>query len=235
MRSGGEVDVRALIAGLRGLSELEGPVWKEALAASIIVHERAGADLGALRDKGGHLALVLQGSIMVRVVSEDGRIFNVLHVREGEMCLLSLAVMLGNFPLASDVITEEETVILRVPRTHVERLLAASAPFRQYLMTSMSSCFVKMLDLVEEVAFDRLHTRIANHLEARFRRSGRRTLPLTHQELAYELGSSREVVSRLLKALERSGRIRLGRGRITLLGSEGPRQDATQSASRRSA
>ncbi len=211
--------IDALIEGLPVISQMSGQAWEEALAASSIVCEPAGMNLVPNPENSDHLALILKGSIKVRALASDGRVFNMLHVKAGEMCLLSLAGMFGTHNLGSDVITEEDTLLLRIPRRHVDRLMAESTEFRNYLMTSMSSCFVKMLDLIEEVAFERLQCRIVNHLRSRCKAVGGegKLLTVTHQELACELGSTREVVSRLLKALERDGKIKLRRGRITLL------------------
>lgn len=215
----GEADIGALIGGLPSLSGLSGPAWANALAASGVVRQRAGGDMSMCRDHADHLSLVLKGSIKIRAHSEDGRIFNVLHVRAGEMCLLSLAIMFGARQLSSDVVAEDDTVILRIPRHHLDRLLVELPEFRTRLLTSMSGCFIKMLDLVEEIAFTRLQSRIVNHLLTRTAAIGSPGLRITHQELACELGSTREVISRLLKTLEKNGEIKLGRGLITVLQS----------------
>lgn len=215
------VDVKALIRSLPGLDAINDPTWSNALDAATIVRIPDGSSLNVCSNDVDYVSLVVCGALKVRARSDDGRIFSMYRVRPGEICMLSMAFMYSHERLFADIGTEGEVLLLRIPGPHFERLLVQSPGFRTHLMSSMSSYVVKLLHLVEEVTFERLQTRILMHLDDVLKASGSCTIRVTHQELAHELGSTREVVSRLLKSMEKAGTIELGRGTITL------RTDAT--------
>lgn len=198
------------------MRDLRGAAWERALASAALVQEEHGNPVCARQDS-EHFGIVLRGALVLRVHSQDGRVFNTHKVPVGEMCMMSVAAALGSPVNVADVIADGDLLLLRLPASHLDELLAQSPEFRKFTLTSMTSCFGRMLGMVEEVAFERLHTRIESTLRTIARERGESTIPITHQELANELGSSREVISRLLKQMERDGTLRLGRGVITLL------------------
>lgn len=210
-------NAKQLVRSTPGLSQISDPAWLAAVEAAHVMRLPDGASMSMCSDDVEHFGLVLSGSLKVRARSDDGRIFSMYRVRSGEMCMLSLAFMSARKRLFADVAGDGDVLVLRVPAVHFERLLTQSQGFRAFVMGSMSSYVIKMLSLVEEVTFERLQTRIERHLEDVVRASGSTSIRVTHQELAHELGSTREVISRLLKTMEKAGHIELGRGTINLL------------------
>lgn len=210
-------NAKQLVRSTPGLAAITDPTWAAAIEAASVMRLPDGASITMCSDDVDHFTLVLSGNLKIRARSDDGRIFSMYRVRAGEMCMLSLAFMSARTRLYADVATEGDALVLRVPSAHLERLLMQSPGFRAYMMNSMSGYVVKMLSLIEEVTFERLQTRIERHLEDVVRASGSTSIRVTHQELAHELGSTREVISRLLKSMEKSGSIALGRGTISLL------------------
>jgi CRP/FNR family transcriptional regulator len=158
--------------------------------------------------------LVLSGSVRVQMVSQSGREIVLYRVAEGEACLLTTAYLLAGRPYAAEGVAETEIEAVAIPAERFDRLIAASAPFRRFVFAAYGSRLTDMMMLVEEVAFRRLDIRLAGLLLARADGAGQ--IGATHQALAAELGSAREVVSRQLKEFERAGMVTLGRGRIAL-------------------
>lgn len=214
-----DVDIGGLLRTLPSLATITGPEWQRALAAATLVQAPDGSEMAINPNRLDHFTLVLQGALKVRIQSEDGRIFSLLRTRAGEVCPVSLACMRTNQVLISSVLADGEVIALRIPGAHLDRLMSQSAEFRGFIMTTLADCFRKLRDALEETAFGHLGKRIEGQLRERCRESGSRVLRVTHQDLAHDLGSTREVISRLLKHMEHDGRIRLGRGSITLLGA----------------
>ncbi|PIQ36696.1 MAG: hypothetical protein COW59_11260 [Lysobacterales bacterium CG17_big_fil_post_rev_8_21_14_2_50_64_11] len=215
-------NAKQLARSTPGLAQISDPAWLAAIEAAHVMRLPDGASMTLCSDEVDHFGIVLEGSLKVRARSDDGRIFSIYRVRPGEMCMLSLAFMSARNRVYADVAGEGDVQVLRIPSIHFERLLTLSPGFREFVMGSMSGYVIKMLSLVEEVTFERLQTRIERHLEDVVRASGSNQIRVTHQELAHELGSTREVISRLLKTMEKAGNIDLGRGTIKLLSPINP-------------
>lgn len=209
-------DAKRLIQTIPGLREINDETWQQAVHAASVARIPEGTSMTMCSDDVDHFTMVLSGQLKVRARSDDGRIFSMYRVRTGEICMLSVAFMAARERLYADVATEGEVTLLRIPAPHFEQLLTRSQGFRSFITGSFSSYVLRMLSLVEEVTFNRLQTRIEAHLADVARASGLMTVKITHQELAHELGSTREVISRILKSMEKAGAISLGRGNITL-------------------
>jgi CRP/FNR family transcriptional regulator len=161
-------------------------------------------------------AVVGSGSLRVYKVAESGREITLYHVHAGESCLLNMSCLLSNKPCPATARAE----------TAVEALLFSSETFRRWVNTNeaVSSYFFAMIAermsgvmaLVEEVAFRRLDERLAEYLLTQGPETQDGVLHITHAEIAAELGSAREVISRLLKDFERVGAIKISRGTIQL-------------------
>ena len=158
--------------------------------------------------------LVETGSIRVQMTADTGRQVVLYRVSPGESCVLTTACLLGDELYAAEGITETESAGIAVPIPVFQELLDTSPDFRNIVFKSFGQRFTNILVTLEDVAFHRLDARLARLLLARARDDG---LTATHQEIAMDLGSSREVVSRQLKSFERDGLVDLARGRIKVL------------------
>ncbi|MBS0394637.1 MAG: Crp/Fnr family transcriptional regulator [Proteobacteria bacterium] len=205
----------ALAAAFPALGRLE-PRDRELLEQGVA---RAALPAGAVAFEPGaaceHFLLLLAGSVRVELLSESGREIVLYRVEPGETCVLTTACLLARERYGARAVAETEAVAALVPRALFERLLASSAAFRDFVFAAQASRLTTLLALVEEVAFGRLDARLARRLLELAGADG--AVLLTHQALAAELGTAREVVSRLLKDLERRGWIRLERGGLALL------------------
>lgn len=198
------------------LSALSGPVWEQARAAATVHEHRPGARTGQCLPGAGAFSILLEGSIRVFAASEDGREVTLLRLSPGQVCMLSVAMLrsMGHPTVVAEC--ERPCRLLSIPQRFLHPLMADSAAFRGLLLESMSCSLMQALDKVAETAFQRLDSRLTQHLQQLAGQEQSALVETTHQKLANELGTTREVVSRLLKEQEREGRIGLQRGRISL-------------------
>lgn len=162
-------------------------------------------------DACGGLPVVLSGSIKVQMTGASGNGIVLYRMAASDMCTLSIGCLITGASYRAQAIVEEDSTALLVPRGLFNRMMAESVEFRYRVLASYGKRLDELMLLVEEVAFQRMDQRLLEWLEQR-RPQG--TITITHQELAIELGTAREVVSRLLKELEREGKLLLGRGKI---------------------
>lgn len=154
--------------------------------------------------------LVLSGGVRVARGGPDGRSLELYRVTPGELCVVSTSCLFGQHPLTAYGQTLEPTELILLSPEGFERW-SAFAPFRHFVFGLFADRLADLMQLVEAVAFQRLDQRLAAALLGHGA-----TLRLTHQALADELGTAREIVTRLLRRFEASGWVSLGRERIEL-------------------
>src|SRR6056297_170309 len=162
------------------------------------------------------LPLVLNGSVKVQMTGLSGNRIVLYRMGADDICTLSIGCLMTGDGFRAEAVVEGEAEVFMVPGELFDRLMNQSADFRLGIMDSYGRRLNDLMLLVEEVAFRRMDERLLHWLEAR---ASQGAITITHQELAVELGTAREVVSRLLKELERKGRLRLARGKIEFTGS----------------
>ncbi len=208
-----------LFSELPELADIGDDIWKEALSVSQVISCPAGTKLVECGDSADKFVIVLQGAIKVYETCENGREISLYRVHSGQVCVLTLTRLLLHSNRCAQAVAEQDIRLLAMPAEYFDRLLAESEDFRRYLMTSMAHCITDVMQLIAQVSFDQLDLRLAQLI----RKFSVQTTPgefhcsFTHQLIANELGTTREVVSRLLKGLERSGHIKLNRGNIEIL------------------
>ena len=159
--------------------------------------------------------LVLSGSVKVFSRAENGREVILYHVREGESCTLTTACLLAANAYPAEGITETEVTALMIPRDAFNQGLAESEYFRKVIFDQYAKRLGDVIALVENLSFGHIDIRLARLLLKLAATSN--TIKTTHQNLATELGTAREVVSRQLKAFEKQQLISLQRGSIQIL------------------
>lgn len=168
--------------------------------------------------RGGDLSLnyllVLDGQVRVQKVAESGREIVLYRVEPGQSCVLTTACLLSDIPYGAEGVAESDLTAVVIPSASFHRLMAASEVFRRFVFAAYSTRLSELLCLIEEVAFGRIDKRLAGFLVERCGDGA--ILRATHQELAVELGTAREVISRQLKDFERRGWVELARGSLTL-------------------
>ena len=164
---------------------------------------------------------VLDGSIRVVKAAPNGRELPLYRVAPGETCVISSACLLGHVPYNARGVTETDTTLLLLPSADFQALLGEAA-FRDFVFQLFSERIADLMQLIEEVAFRKLDQRLAALLLGKGQR-----LHITHQQLADELGSVREIVSRLLKNFAAQGLVALSREQIEILDPAGLRRLAS--------
>ena len=166
-------------------------------------------------DECGQYLLVLQGSVKVLTRALNGREIVLYRLTAGDSCVLTTACLFGKARYPAEGVTESDVTALTLPASVFDQAMQDSAAFREFIFQSFTAHLASVIALVEEVAFGRLDSRLARHLLQHC--DAGQIVRTTHQSLANELGSSREVISRLLKELEIQGKLELQRGSIRLL------------------
>jgi CRP/FNR family transcriptional regulator len=156
--------------------------------------------------------MMLDGSVRVQMVSESGREIVLYRVARGETCILTTACLMTRTGYSAEGVAETDIDAVALGSQTFHALLARSAVFRDFVFASFGNRLTGMMTLVEEVAFGRIDLRLARFLVDHRDAAG--GLDTTHQTLAVELGTAREVVSRQLKEFERRGLVDLTRGRV---------------------
>ena len=161
------------------------------------------------------IPLLLKGEIRVFSLGENGREMTLYRIHPGESCILSISSLLSRSNIPAIAQVESDIQALVIPAELFYRWMNKYEPLREFVYGLMSQMLASVITTVDEVAFRRLDERIMELLEERVDAQGE--VHLTHQQIAVDLGSSREVVSRILKDFEHKGRVELGRGMVHLL------------------
>ena len=163
-----------------------------------------------------YIALLGSGSVRVYVVGDTGREITLYHVKPGETCPVNVMTALLNMDSPAMAVIEVELEAVLLPIKYFKRWISEYAIIRQFVFESFATRMVDILSLMEDISFRKMDQRLANFLSGQFEQSNSEppTANLTHEKIAVELGSAREVISRLLREFERKGVVELARGRI---------------------
>jgi len=175
----------------------------------------AGTALFHSGDSCKNYVLVISGSVKVFTRSENGKELVLYHINSGNSCVLTTSCLLSTEKYPAEAITETDVIALLIPETAFSQFIDQSISFRQLIFDSYSKKISTLIALINKISFSRLDIRIAQFLLENS--SVNTPLIITHQSLATELGSAREVISRQLKEFEKNGWIKLSRGKIEIL------------------
>ncbi len=159
--------------------------------------------------------LVTEGSVRVHLLDIGGHEIILYRIGRGETCILTTAALLGTDAYAAYALTERPTKAAGVSPADFDRLIAESAIFRRLVFASYGERIVDLMRVVSSVAFTSIQVRLARCLLALADEEG--CVQLTHERLAMELGTAREVISRTLKLFARDNFIQAGQGSIRVL------------------
>ena len=163
------------------------------------------------------IPIVTKGSIRVMRTDEEGREILLYYIKAGESCIMSFLGGIHDDTSKVKAIAEEETEILFIPVDKVSLLIKESPEWLDYIFRLYHKRFEELLEVVNAVAFKKMDERLLNFIKKKCELTKSRTLQVTHEQLANELGTARVVVSRLLKQMEELGLVRLGRNKISLV------------------
>lgn len=163
------------------------------------------------------IPIVTKGSIKVIRTEEDGREILLYYIKAGESCIMSFLGGLHNETSKVKAEVEEDAEILFLPMDKVSLFIKEYPQWLDYIFRLYHKRFEELLDIVNAIAFKKVDERLLKLLYKKSELNNSKIIQTTHEQLANELGTARVVVSRLLKQLEESGEVQLGRNKITLL------------------
>ncbi len=199
------------------LADINDPAWANMLEKANVVTVPKGAILFRDGDACGGYVLVIEGTIRVQKTDPQGREIVLYRVEEGQTCMLTTTCLLAQQHYPAEGIAESETRLCLLPVAEFNHALAGSEGFRRFVMATIGKRISDLMLLIEDVAFGRMDQRLARLLISRADYEKSSTLTYTHQGLATELGTAREVVSRILKDFERRNLVELRRGEVEVL------------------
>lgn len=163
------------------------------------------------------IPIVTKGTLKVIRTEEDGREILLYYIKSGESCIMSFLGGLHNETSKVKAEVEEDAEILFLPVDKVSLFIKEYPQWLDYIFRLYHKRFEELLEIVNAIAFKKVDERMLDLLHKKTTLTGNKTLNITHEQLANELGTARVVVSRLLKQLEEKGLVTLGRNKISLV------------------
>lgn len=197
-----------------GLARLGPDLIRKLETQSKIIQVPAGTVIFGPGKAPEHLLMLTSGTVRVQQTSDSGREIVLYRVSAGESCVLTTACLLAYEDYAAEGLAETAVEAVAIPRQVFDQLIAQSEEFRKFVFTAYSRRVTDLFAVIEEVAFQRMDIRLAQKLLDLAQDAD--SVQLTHQQLAAELGTAREVVSRLLQEFQRRGWVTAQRGIIAL-------------------
>ena len=161
--------------------------------------------------------LIKNGGLRTYLLSDDGRDITLYRLSAGDVCVLSASCILKNITFDVHIDAEQDTDLYMVESAAVSELIAGNMAVENYVLRTAADRFSDVMWAMEQLLFMKIDGRLAAFLLDESNKSGLDTLFFTHEQIAKYIGSAREVVSRMLKQVEREGLVSVSRGRITLL------------------
>jgi CRP/FNR family transcriptional regulator len=163
------------------------------------------------------IPLVLDGSIRVyRNDYELDREILLYYITNGQTCMMSIVASFAQIKSQVHAITQRESELLLIPTDKVREWQIRFPKWNQFIIQTFLNRYTELLDTINDLSFKHIDERLYNYLIQYHHRQGDEHVKLTHQKLANELGTTRVVVSRILKDLEKKGQVALSRGEIKL-------------------
>ena len=203
-----------------GLSRLEPRIREVLTARSQVIRVPADTVIFGPGKSPDNLLLLLEGTVRVQQLAENGREVVLYRVTAGESCVLTTACMLAYEEYTAEGVAETDIVAAAIPRAVFDELVASSKAFRDFVFSAYSRRMTDLFHVIEDIAFRRMDIRLAQKI---LERADTGVLKATHAQLAAELGTAREVISRQLAEFQRRGWIAQGRGTVEILDCDGLR------------
>lgn len=163
------------------------------------------------------MPLLISGAIKILREDDDGDELLLYFLEKGDTCAMTLSCCLGSAKSKIRAITELDTKLVMIPVAKMEEWTAKYKSWRNFVFESYHNRLMEMLDTIDSIAFLKMDERLMQYLKNKAKVVNDNIIKSTHQEIAYELHTSRVVISRLLKTLEKQGKIELNRNSIKII------------------
>ena len=164
-----------------------------------------------------YIPLLIKGNIKVLREDENGHELLLYVLEAGDTCAMSLTCCMGKSASKIRAIADEAVEVIMIPINEMQKWFHSNDSWRNFILQSYQIRFDEMLETIDTLAFMKMDERLYKYLIDHVKLSGSTTLEMTHQHIAEDLNTSRVVVSRLLKQLEKEKKIELGRNKIIIL------------------
>lgn len=197
------------------LREFSGLVWRQTLQSTRVTTLPAGTVVFHDGAECHDYLLILAGTVRVQKTFDDGHEIVLYRIRAGESCVLTTSCLLAGERYPAQAVTESEVSAVLIPARTFRDALAGTPGFREFVFEAYGHRITDLIVLVREVSFEHIDARLARRLLEKA--AGETVIAVTHQILAVELGTAREVISRQLRSFARRGWVHAKRGHIRLL------------------
>ncbi|MBX2931462.1 MAG: Crp/Fnr family transcriptional regulator [Chitinophagaceae bacterium] len=187
----------------------------QAKATKIEVEE--GSTILAIGQTVRVVPLLLEGIIKISRIDNSGRELLLYYVHANESCAMTFTCCMQQHPSEIQAIAETKVTFLAIPISVMDEWLAKYPTWKSFVMKTIKSRFDELLNTIDQLAFQKLDERLVNYLKEKSKATNSTLINLSHEEIAIEMASSREVISRLLKKLENDNKVLLYRNQIKLL------------------
>jgi len=160
------------------------------------------------------IPMVLRGRLRLFRTSEKGREMTLYHIREGELCIMAGVCAMGDVEYDFSIEAERDSVLAIIPPDTFRELLYRSDPFKVFVFNALAEKLIQSVETIEMLIFESIEERIMTYLQ--HNANAQNEIKATHEKMAIELGSSREVITRQLRKMAEKGLIELKRGKILL-------------------
>jgi CRP/FNR family transcriptional regulator len=162
------------------------------------------------------MPLIMKGTMKILREDNDGKELLIYHVAQGQTCAMAITCCMGDARSNIRAVAEEDCQIIAIPTQLLDEWSSKFPSWKHFVFRSYQARFEELLQTIDSIAFQKLDDRLEKWLDARAKNSEDGIIHATHSEIANELHSSREVISRLLKKMENQGRLTLGRNKIEM-------------------
>ncbi len=182
--------------------------------AAIPAHIPAGHTIAETGSECSQLALLLSGSVRVYKLAAKGREITLYRIKSGDSCVLTASCLISATPFPAIAEAETELDAIIIPAEHAKAWMTQHQPWGSFVFGLISRRLTEVITVLENVTFQRMEVRLAAYLVDMANKTS--ILNITHHEIAADLGTSREVISRSLKDFDNHGWISMGRGELTI-------------------
>ncbi len=163
------------------------------------------------------IPIVLKGTLKISRIDEEGKELLLYYINPKESCAMTFSCCMQEFPSEVMASAEEDVEYLAIPIVVMDEWIVKYASWKSFIMKTIRLRFNELLRAIDQLAFQKLDERLVFYLKEKSRATGSTLINLSHEQIANEMASSREVISRLLKKLENDNKVLLFRNQIKLL------------------
>jgi len=163
------------------------------------------------------IPLLIKGTLKISRIDDEGRELLLYYVNATESCAMTFTCCMQQYPSEIRAVAEGDAELLTIPIGVMDQWLVKFPSWKSFVMRTIRNRFNELLNAVDQLAFQKLDERLIHYLKEKARATGSSLINISHEQIANEMASSREVISRLLKKLENDSRVLLYRNQIKLL------------------